>query len=58
MNRYKLALEAQQDLRDIIDYLTEQGGTRAARYVTGALTVAFRQLAARGDGDSLIRTLR
>ena len=45
MTRYKLTLEAQQDLRNIIDYLTVQGGPRVARYVTGTLTVAFRRLA-------------
>ena len=45
MSRYVLALEAQQDLREIRDYLTAEGGARLARHVVGAFIVAFRRLA-------------
>jgi plasmid stabilization system protein ParE len=47
MNRYVLTTEAQQDVRKIRDYLMDEGGTRAARYVVGAFVVAFRRLAKR-----------
>lgn len=45
MSRYILTLEAQQDLREIRDYLTVEGGPRVARYVVGAFVTAFRRLA-------------
>src|SRR5690349_14707624 len=45
MSRYILAVEAQQDLREIRDFLTAQGGSRVARHVLGAFVVAFRRLA-------------
>jgi antitoxin ParD1/3/4/toxin ParE1/3/4 len=45
MSRYILTVEAQQDLREIRDYLTVEGGPRVARYVVGAFIVAFRRLA-------------
>lgn len=45
MSRYILAVEAQQDLREIRDYLTAEAGPRVARHVVGAFIVAFRRLA-------------
>jgi plasmid stabilization system protein ParE len=45
MNHYVLTAEAQQDLREIRDYLTTEGGRRVARYVGSAFVVAFRKLA-------------
>ena len=45
MRRYILTAEAQQDLREIRDYLTSEGGRRVARYVVSAFVVAFRRLA-------------
>jgi toxin ParE1/3/4 len=47
MSRYILTAEAQQDLREIRDYLTTEGGPRVARYIASAFTTAFRQLANR-----------
>src|SRR5947207_1183955 len=45
MSRYILAVEAQQDLREIRDYLTAEGSPRVARHVVSAFIVAFRRLA-------------
>ena len=45
MSRYDLTFEAQHDLRQIRDYVLEQGGFRAARYVIVSLITAFRALA-------------
>lgn len=47
MSGYTLTAEAQQDLREIRDYLTTEGGPRVARYVVSAFTIAFRRLAKR-----------
>jgi len=47
MNRYVLNTEAQEDLREIRDYLLSEGGARAARYVVSSFVVAFRRLAKR-----------
>ncbi len=44
MSRYILTVEAQQDLREIRDYLAIESGPRVARYVVGAFIVAFRRL--------------
>ena len=45
MRRYILTAKAQQDLREIRDYLTSEGGRRVARYVVSAFVAAFRRLA-------------
>src|SRR5437870_3833532 len=42
MSRYTLTAEAQQDLKIIRDYVLEEGGFRAARYVVGAIVSGFR----------------
>jgi antitoxin ParD1/3/4/toxin ParE1/3/4 len=38
-------LQAQEDFRDIRDYVLREGGFRAARYVIGALVTSYRALA-------------
>jgi|SRR6266567_2898593 len=51
MSRYVLTVEAQDDLRRIRDYVLDEGGFRAARYVVGSLVNGFRTLAkAPGQG--------
>ena len=45
MSRYVLTAEAQDDLRQIRDYVLDEGGFRAARYVMGSVITAFRALA-------------
>ena len=45
MSRYVLTAEAQRDLRTIRDYVLEEGGFRAARYVVASIVTAFRALA-------------
>jgi len=45
MSRYVLTSEAQEDLRQIREYLTADSGPRLARYVLSAFVVAFRRLA-------------
>jgi len=42
MSRYVLTAEAQKDLRSIRDYVLEEGGLKAARYVLASLVTAFR----------------
>ncbi len=37
MNRYVLNTEAQEDLREIRDYVLIEGGARVARYVVSSL---------------------
>ena len=45
MTRYVLTAEAQRDLIQIRDYVLEEGGFRAARYVIGLIVAGFRALA-------------
>jgi toxin ParE1/3/4 len=45
MSRYVLTPEAAADLREIRDYVLEQGSPRAARYVVGAIISACRSVA-------------
>jgi plasmid stabilization system protein ParE len=45
MSRYVLTAEAQRDLKQIRDYVFEEGGFRVARYVVGSLITGFRALA-------------
>ena len=45
MSRYVLTADAQLDLQQIRDYVLNEGGFRAARYVVGALVTGFRSLA-------------
>ncbi len=45
MSGYVLTTQAQEDLREIRDYVLAEGGFRAARYVIGALVALFRSLA-------------
>jgi toxin ParE1/3/4 len=47
--RYLLSPEAKDDVREIRDYLTSQGGRQLARYVLREITAAFRLLASRPD---------
>ena len=44
MSRYVLTAEAQRDLREIRDYILEEGGFRAARYVVASIVTVFRAL--------------
>jgi len=44
MSRYVLTVEAQDDLRQIRDYVLDEGGFRAARYVVASLGAGFRAL--------------
>jgi plasmid stabilization system protein ParE len=44
MSRYVLTTQAQEDLREIRDYILQEGGFRAARYVVSALVTSFRAL--------------
>jgi len=55
MSRYVLTAEAQDDLRQIRDYVLDEGGFRAARYVVGSLVTGFRALAGtpgQGTGET------
>lgn len=53
MSRFRLSLEAQQDLRDIQTYMVEAGGTRLARYIRNEIIDAIRFLASNpGAGHS------
>lgn len=45
MRRYVLTPEAAADLREIRDYVLEQGSPRAARYVVSAIISACRSIA-------------
>src|SRR5260370_37847780 len=45
MSRYVLTAEAQDDLRQIRDYVLDEGGFRVARHVVGSLVAEFRALA-------------
>ena len=45
MSRCVLTAEAQQDLKRIRDYVLDEGGFRAARYVVGSIISGFRVLA-------------
>src|SRR5260370_1299973 len=45
MSRYVLTAEAQDDLRQIRDYVLDEGGFRGARHVVGSLVAEFRALA-------------
>ena len=45
MTRDVLTVEAQQDLRQIRDYVVDEGGFRAARYVVASIVTGFRALA-------------
>ena len=44
MSRYVLTAEAQHDLKQIRDYILEEGGFRAARYVIASMVTTFRAL--------------
>jgi antitoxin ParD1/3/4/toxin ParE1/3/4 len=45
MNRYVLTAEAPKDLKQIRDYVLQEGGCRAARYVVTSIVNAFRGIA-------------
>jgi toxin ParE1/3/4 len=45
MSRYVLTAEAQHDLKQIRDYVLDEGSFRTARYVVGALVAGFHALA-------------
>ena len=45
MSSYALTAEAQDDLKQIRDYVLDEGGFRAARYVVASLVAGFRALA-------------
>ena len=42
MRRYSLTTEAQLDLKQIRDYVLEESGLKAARYVVGSIVSGFR----------------
>lgn len=44
MSRYVLTTEAQQDLKQIRDYLLREAGSRVARHVTSSIVAAFHSL--------------
>jgi toxin ParE1/3/4 len=53
VTRYRLSLEARDDLTDIKQYLLGEGGARLARYVLGEIRDALQFLAAHpGAGHS------
>jgi toxin ParE1/3/4 len=54
MNRYVLTAEAQQDLKEIRDYVLQEGGFRVARYVVAAIVNGFRSIA-RTPGQGHLR---
>lgn len=45
MSRYSLTTEAQNDLREIREYLLQRAGVRVTRRVISSLIAAFRSLA-------------
>jgi plasmid stabilization system protein ParE len=45
MRRYVLTPEAAADLREIRDYVLDQGSPRAARYIVSAIISACRSVA-------------
>jgi plasmid stabilization system protein ParE len=45
MSRYVLTTEAQNDLKQIRDYILQEGSFRASRYVVGSIVTGFRALA-------------
>ncbi|MEA2756334.1 MAG: toxin ParE1/3/4 [Aliidongia sp.] len=45
MKRYRLSLEAQQDIQEIRIYYLKEADARAARHVLGEISAAFRFLA-------------
>ena len=45
MSPHVLTAEAQNDLRQIRDYVLDEGGFRVARHVVGSLVAEFRALA-------------
>ena len=47
MSRYVLTIEAQHDLKQIRDYVLDEGGFGTARYVVGSIVSGFRALAGR-----------
>jgi plasmid stabilization system protein ParE len=44
MKRYELTSEAQNDLRQIRDFLLREAGFRATRHVMGSIIAAFHTL--------------
>ena len=54
MNRYVLTVEAQQDLKQIRDYVLQEGGFRVARYVVTSIVNGFRSIA-RTPGQGHLR---
>lgn len=44
MSRYVLTAQAQHDLKQIRDYVLDEGGFRAAHYVVASLVTGFRAL--------------
>ena len=53
MTRYRLSVEAQNDLTDIRQYLVGEGGARLARYVLGEIRGGLQFLAGNpGAGHS------
>ena len=54
MNRYVLTVEAQQDLKQIRDYVLQEGGFRVARYVVASIVNGFRSIA-RAPGQGHLR---
>ena len=53
MPGYILSPESKEDLREIRDYLANQGGRRLARYVLLEITAAFRLLASHPEAGHL-----
>jgi plasmid stabilization system protein ParE len=44
MSRYVLTTEAQEDIRQVRDYLLKEAGFRAARHVMSSIVTAFQAL--------------
>ena len=56
MSRYILAVEAQQDLREIRDYLIGEGGPRVARDVVGTFILRSEDSRKHRGWDIAVRT--
>jgi plasmid stabilization system protein ParE len=55
MSRYVLTAEAQEDLRQIRDYLLKEADFRAARHVMISIVTAFQlERRARGTGAKIL----
>jgi antitoxin ParD1/3/4/toxin ParE1/3/4 len=54
MNRYVLTAQAQEDLKQIRDYVLREGGFRVARYMVASIVNGFRAIA-RTPGQGHLR---